>query len=112
MCKRNIDWLSLTYPATQARALTGNQSGNLPVCRPAPDPPHHSSQGCILSVCSTNEMFMYHLALHAFKDGTHHPTESIKSFRINAPKYYDLINPHIVFCVLHISRVSKPDLRK
>lgn len=59
-----------------------------------------------------NEIFMHSLALHVFKDGTHQAIVSIKGFTINAPKYYDLINPHIVFSVLHISSVSESDLRK
>ena len=54
--ERNIDWLPLvcphlgTWPATQARALTGNCTTNLSVCRPALSPPSHTSQGlvCIL----------------------------------------------------------------
>lgn len=61
--------------------------------------------------CLFYEIFMHSLAFHAFKDGTHQARVSTKSFRINAPKY-DLINLHIVFCILHISSVSESDLRK
>lgn len=50
--------------------------------------------------------------LHAFKDDTHYAILSFKAFSINAPKYYDLINPHLVFCALYISSVPQPDLRK
>ena len=51
MCERNIDWLPLTHaptgdwPATQACALTGNQTVNPLVLRPALNPPSHTSQG-------------------------------------------------------------------
>ena len=44
-------WLLLTcplletWPATQACALTGNRTGDLLVCRPAPSPLSHTSQG-------------------------------------------------------------------
>ena len=34
-----------TWPTTQARALTGNQTSNLSVCRPALSPLSHTSQG-------------------------------------------------------------------
>ena len=47
--ERNINvWLPLTrpilgsWPATQARALTGNQTGNLSVCRTTPNPLSHT----------------------------------------------------------------------
>lgn len=57
------------------------------------------------------EVFFHSLVLHAFKDGIHQARLWIKSFRINAPKYYDLTNSHIVFWILHISSVSESDLR-
>lgn len=41
----------------------------------------------------------------------HHATVSIKTFRINAPKCYVLMNPHLVFYVLLIPSVSQPDLK-
>ena len=50
--ERNINvWLPLmhpspgTWPATQACALTRSQTGNPLVCRPALNPPSHTSQG-------------------------------------------------------------------
>ena len=50
--KRSIGvWLPLTgpllgsWPATQACALIGNQSGNISVCRPVLSPLAHTSQG-------------------------------------------------------------------
>ena len=51
ICKRNVDWLSLTHPqlgtwpATQACAPTRNETCDLPVCRPEPNPLSHTSQG-------------------------------------------------------------------
>ena len=51
MCERNIDLLPLahpqlgTWPATQACALTRNQTGDLSVCRPALNQLSHTSQG-------------------------------------------------------------------
>ena len=51
MCKRNIEWLPLTYPQlgshpkTQACALTGNQTGNLSVCRLTLNPQSLTSRG-------------------------------------------------------------------
>ena len=45
-------WLPLmcpllgTWPATQACALTGHQTGDPLVCRLVPDPLSHTSQGC------------------------------------------------------------------
>ena len=49
--KKNIDWLPPphtqlgTQSATQACALTGNQTGDLSVHRPALNPLSHTSQG-------------------------------------------------------------------
>ena len=49
--ERNIDQLPLerpqldTWPATQARALTGNGAGDFSVLRPALNPLSHTSQG-------------------------------------------------------------------
>ena len=37
-----------TWPTTQACALTGNQTSNTSVCRPALNPLSHTSQGCPL----------------------------------------------------------------
>ena len=54
MYERNINWLPLTspqlgaWPATQARVLTGNQSGDLLVCRTTPNPLSHTGQGSTL----------------------------------------------------------------
>ena len=55
--ERNISlWLPLvhpllgTWPATQAFALTGNQTGDLLVHRPALSPLSHTSQGWIIFV--------------------------------------------------------------
>ena len=54
MCERYIDQLPLTFPqletwpATQACALTGNQTSDLSVCRPVLNPLSHTSQGMIL----------------------------------------------------------------
>ena len=51
MCKRYIDRLPLTHtqlrtwPATQACALTGNQTGEVLVCRLALNPLSHTGQG-------------------------------------------------------------------
>ena len=50
ICERNINWLLLvpqlgTWPTTQACALTGNWTGNILVCRMAPKPLSHTSQG-------------------------------------------------------------------
>lgn len=50
--------------------------------------------------------------LHAFKDGTHYAIVAFKPCSINASTYYDLINPYLVFCVLHVSNISQPDLKK
>ena len=49
--ERNINGLPLacplleTWPATQACALTGNQTGDPLVCRPTLNPRSHTSQG-------------------------------------------------------------------
>lgn len=69
---------------------------------------------CILNVCFMNEMFTNNSApFSCFQRWCiHHAIVSIKTFRINAPKYYDFINPYVVFSVLHISTVSKSNLRK
>ena len=54
--ERNIDWLPLvrpllgTWPATQACALTGTQTGDLSVCRPVLNPLSHTSQGMTVSL--------------------------------------------------------------
>ena len=54
MWERNIDRLPLTCPltgdqnATQARALTGNQTGDLPLCRTTPNPLSHSGHGILI----------------------------------------------------------------
>ena len=68
---RNINmWLLLmhlllgTWPATQACALTGNQTGDPLVCRPALNSLNHTSQGCLA------------LFIHVF------PTRSCASFII------------------------------
>ena len=51
MCERYINWLPVTqpqpgtWPATQACALIGNQTGNPLLCRPVPNPQGHTSQG-------------------------------------------------------------------
>ena len=51
MCERYINRLSLahsqlgTWPTTQACSLTGNQTGDLLVCRLAHNPRSHTSQG-------------------------------------------------------------------
>ena len=51
MCERYINWLPLahpqlgTWPAPQACALTGNQTGASLVCRLALNPLSHTSQG-------------------------------------------------------------------
>ena len=51
MCEKNSNQLPLsrsqlgTWPANRARALTGNRTGNLSVCRPALKPLSHTSQG-------------------------------------------------------------------
>ena len=51
MCGRNTDRLPLacpqpgTWPATEAHALTGDQIGNLSVCRMVPNPLSHADQG-------------------------------------------------------------------
>ena len=53
MCERIIDRLTLTrpqpgiWPATQACALTGNQTGDLLVCGTMPNPLSHTSQGSL-----------------------------------------------------------------
>ena len=52
MCERYIERLPLTrpqlgiWPTTQARALPGNQTSDLSVCRPALSSLSHTSQGC------------------------------------------------------------------
>ena len=59
-------WLPLacsrlgTWPATQACALTGNQTGDLLVRRPALNPLSHTSQGSVLiSNTNTNRYNLY-----------------------------------------------------
>ena len=50
MCEKYINKFLLppgTWPTTQACALTGNQTGDLLVCRPALNPLSHTSQGDI-----------------------------------------------------------------
>ena len=46
-----------TWPATQARALTGNQTGDPLVYRPAFNPLSHTSQGEILYFSTLLELF-------------------------------------------------------
>ena len=47
--ERNITCPQLgTWPTTQACALTGNQTGDHPVCRPALNPLSHTSQGQLI----------------------------------------------------------------
>ena len=56
MCERYIDWLPLkrpqlgTCPATQACALTRNQTSNFLVCRPVLSPLSHTSQGMSFNI--------------------------------------------------------------
>ena len=38
-----------TWPATEARAGTGNQTGKFSVCRMTPNPLSHTSQGLLLT---------------------------------------------------------------
>ena len=46
MCGRLLHTPLLgTWPATQARALTGNRTGDALVCRPELNPLSHTSQG-------------------------------------------------------------------
>ena len=51
MCERNSDWSPFTHlqlgtkPATQACALTGNQTSELSVCGMMPNLLSHTSQG-------------------------------------------------------------------
>ena len=51
MCKRYIDWLPhaypqlVTWPRTQACALTGNRTGDFLVHRPVLNPLSHTNQG-------------------------------------------------------------------
>ena len=54
--ERNINvWLHLTHPhlgtwpATQACALTGNQTRDLSFCRPVLNPLSHTTQGSIIN---------------------------------------------------------------
>ena len=55
--ERNINvWVPFatptgTWPATQACSLTGNQTSDLLVHRPALNPLSHTSQGIFLSMC-------------------------------------------------------------
>ena len=56
MCERYIDQLLLTHPqlgtwpTTQACVLTGYQTSDLSVCRPALNPVSHTSQGHIKKI--------------------------------------------------------------
>ena len=63
MHKRNIYWLPLTCPqpgtwlATQACALTRNQTCNLSVCGVMPNPLSHTSQGNNLLILTAPVQF-------------------------------------------------------
>ena len=77
MCERHIDWLPLTHPkpgtrpATQACALTGNQTTDPLVCGPVLNPLSHTCQGEIFNIATlfykfllekhTIQIFLYHL---------------------------------------------------
>ena len=58
MCERNIHQLPLarpqlgTWPTTQACVLTGYQTSDLSVCRPALNPLRHTSQGSFIILMS------------------------------------------------------------
>ena len=79
--ERNINvWLPLTHPkwgtwpATQACALTGNQTSNTLVHRPVLNPLSHTSQGCFdflniyLLIWERNSGLVFHLSLHSLVD--------------------------------------------
>ena len=65
MCKRSLNWLPLTRPQlgtrpdTQARALTGNPTGSLSVCRPALNPLSPISQSSLLCLLYEGETEAY-----------------------------------------------------
>ena len=62
--RENHHWLPLerpllgTWPATQACALTGNQTGDPLVCRLALDPLNHTSQGEIAPLFMLSPFFL------------------------------------------------------
>ena len=64
MCERNIHWLPLarpqlgTGPATQACALTRNQTHNLSVCGRMPNPLRCTSQGSTHVLVRASLFFM------------------------------------------------------
>ena len=63
MCEKYLNWLSLAFhqpgawPATQACALTGNQTGDLLVHRLVLNPLSHTSQGSGFRKHSKNQIF-------------------------------------------------------
>ena len=80
--ERNINWLPLippqlgTWPITQACALTGNQTGDLSVCRTMPTLLSHTSQGqcqllspIVLRPCLSFTSPPVHLHLRGLKWG-------------------------------------------
>ena len=80
--ERNINWLPLippqlgTWPITQACALTGNQTGDLSVCRMMPTLLSHTSQGqcqllspIVLRPCLSFTSPPVHLHLRGLKWG-------------------------------------------
>ena len=65
-CERYINWLPLTcphlgvWPATQACALSGNQTSNLSICKPELTPLSHTSQGCSFFKKNSYLMTLFH----------------------------------------------------
>ena len=61
-CERYIDWLPLTlpqlgtWPTTQACALSGNQTSNLSIHRPALNPLRHTSQSKVTNLNGTSAL--------------------------------------------------------
>ena len=76
MWERNISCLPLahpwpgTWPATQACALTGNQTSNLSVHRPMLNPLNHSSQGSVGTVLKKNIFLTFFLFSKNFLNTT------------------------------------------
>ena len=77
MCERNINQLPLphpqlgTWPAAQACALTGNQTGDLLVHRPVLNPLSRTRQGSRLTLFSGKSLGLKTVAVKVWTAGTY-----------------------------------------
>ena len=100
MCKRYIDRFSQqpqpgTWPTTQACALTGNRTHDLPVCRLALNPLSHTSQGQCFPRCALENLKARHKTgkkdSQVKRSHTHRPCPPPQGQQANACSYSETL---------------------